>query len=356
MNELCDGRFLLVTADVDAILRRLAAESESPRQDFQELAKALNARVVSFSDLNRSSNLMCRLIRSTMGDAAALGYLGFRLNGTFYFTTAENTGMALAFLLKLRCFPITHVMIGHRISAGKKRWFWKGLRLFNRISAMICYSRTQAEFAEHKLGVAPHRLHRIHFQVDERFYMPGAGAGGSGVLSVGRELRDYHTLFAAVEGTEIQVTVVASSPWSRREDQTANRRIPSNVTLRKGLTSSELRDAYRCAAVVVIPLQNVDSPAGITSMLEAQAVGKPVIISESPGIRDSIGLEKSVITVPCGDANALRSAIEALLFDPERAISLGRNGREGALANKTLDHFIANINRICKEAENICSS
>jgi glycosyltransferase involved in cell wall biosynthesis len=352
VNEMDRGRYLLVTADVDAVRQRLAGESASPRQDFVELARGLEARILSFADVDRSRDPLCRLIGKTLGKAAALAWLGFRLNGGFYFTTAENTGMVLALMLKARRPPPIHVMIGHRISAGKKRWLWKGLRLFDRISAMICYSGTQVAFATCELGIAPKRLHRIHFQVDERFFTPSAGAG-AGVVSVGRELRDYPTLFEAVDGTGIPTTVVASSPWSRREDQTANRRVPANVTLRRGLSSEELREVYRSAAVVVVPLQDVDSPAGVTSMLEAQAVGKPVIISESPGIRDSIGPEKHVVIVPCGDAGAMRAAIEALLSDPQRAASLGRLGREAVLAQKTLDHFTANIRRICRGAEDI---
>jgi len=354
MNETRKERYLLVTAGVDDILKRLAGETASPRQDFQEVATELGARILSYSDVDRSTDPVCRWIGKTAGKAVALAWLGYRRNGAFYFTTAENAGMALALLLKLRRTPPVHVMIGHRVSAGKKRWLWKGLRLFDRISAMICYSATQADFAERELGVPPHRLHRLQFQVDERFFKPGHGTtSGGGVVSVGRELRDYPTLFAAVDGTAIPTTVVVSSPWSRRKDQTANRRIPPNVVLLKGLTSEELRDAYRAATVAVVPLQNVDSPAGVTSMLEAQAVGKAVIVSDTPGIRDSIGSGEHVVTVPCGDAGALRTAIQALLADPEKAAALGRRGLASVLADKTLDHFTANVARVCRAAEKI---
>ena len=344
-------RWLLVTTDTSAVLARLAKEAASPRQDFIELSKALDARVLSYSDLPNEGGLT-RLLRRTLGDAAALAWAGFRRGGSFYFTTAENTGMALAFLLRLRRRPTVHVMIGHRISAGKKRFFWKYLRLFDRISAMICYSRAQADFAHTALGVPMHKLHRIDFQVDSAFYTPGnARDRDRGLLSVGRELRDYPVLFDAVQGTDTQVTVVASSPWSRRGDQTRNRAIPDNVTLRKGLSSEELREAYRSAVLVVVPLQNVDSPAGVTSILEAQACGRPVIVSDSPGICDSIEPGQTALTVPCGDAPALRTAVAQLLADPERAASLGREGRAAVLRGKTIEHFIDRIERICRDAE-----
>jgi len=277
-------RYLLVTADTDRILRRLEKEGPHPRQDFLELARVLDAEILSFSHLEREPGAGVRCIRRLLGPAAALAYLGFRKRGRFYFTTAENTGMALALLLKLRG-PATHVMIGHRVSAPKKLPFLKLLGIFRRIDAMICYSHGQADFARDRLRVPPHRLHRIDFQVDERFFTPGAAAPPDGpVASVGRELRDYPTLFEAVQGLDIPFTVVASSPWSRRRDQTRNRPIPGNVELRSGLSYEELRELYRRAPFVVVPLQDVDSPAGVTSILEAQATGRPVIVSASPGI------------------------------------------------------------------------
>src|SRR4029079_16569111 len=135
----------------------------------------------------------------------------------------------------------------------------------------FCYSGLQERYIIDRLGVPADRVRRIPFQVDERFFTPLAEPkAGRGVVSVGREMRDYPTLFAALEGTGIPVTDVASSPWSKRADRTENRTIPDNVTVRRNVANGDLREIYRHAAVVVVPLINVDFPAGITAVLEAQ--------------------------------------------------------------------------------------
>lgn len=343
-------RYLLVTADTEKILERLSREGEYPRQDFSELARVLNAEVISYSHLEQSSSIVIRLIRRFFGFPAALALLGFKQKAAFYFTTAENIGMILAFLLKFRSH-VTHVMIGHRISAAKKRPFFRFFRLFNRIDSLICYSESQAAFAKNELHIPASKVHRIDFQVDENFFTLGAPGRNSGILSVGRELRDYPTLFKAVEGLNIPVTVVASSPWSRRKDQTRNRPVPENVTLRTGLTYLELRDMYRHAALVVVPLMDVDSPAGVTSILEAQAVARPVIVSHSPGIIDSIRPGETAVTVSCEQPDELKKAILWAMEHREETEEIGKRARQDVLEGKTLDHFLARIRDICARAE-----
>jgi glycosyltransferase involved in cell wall biosynthesis len=170
------------------------------------------------------------------------------------------------------------------------------------------------------------------------------------VVSVGRELRDYLTLFQAVEGTGIPVTVVASSPWSKREDQMRKRAIPGNVVLRKGLSSVELRELYRGAAVVAVPLMNVDWPAGVTSLFEAQACGRPVVVSASEGILDSLD-PGTAVTVPCGDAPALRAALLRLINTPAEAAAIAGKGLASVRRERTLDLFVARIGQACRAAE-----
>lgn len=339
-------RYVLVTADVEAVLNRLRGESESPQQDFVELVRALDAELLSFADTARGP-VGTRWLAKVAGPAVALAWLAFSKRGSFYFVTAENTAIPLALLLKFRR-GVTLAFIGHRITTPAKSRLLRLFRLFNQVGAMFCYSRQQELFAKEKLGVPEEKVRRIAFQVDEKFFTPASPpVPGRGVVSVGRELRDYPTLFQALGDTDVPVTVVASSPWSRRADQTAARPVPANVTLRKGLSSAELRELYRRAAVVVVPLQNVDWPAGVTSLLEAQACGRPVVISASEGILDSLD-SGAAVTVPCGDAHALRAAVLRLVNNPAQAEEIGRAGRASVLRARTLDQLVARIREGCR--------
>lgn len=338
----------MVTTDVAALEQRLEREQEYPRQDYRELADSLSAQIISFTDVSRSRGAFLKLVRCLLGKGCALALYAFWQKGEFYFTTAENVGFPLAFLLKFRP-RARHVMIGHKISAVKKRLAAKIFNLFSRIDHMICYSVKQVDYARDYLHVPERKLNRINFQVDPDFFEPSPVSEnhGSDIVSVGRELRDYATLFDAVAGTDLTATVVASSPWSKRRDRTKRRSVPPNVRLISGLAYRELKDLYQNCRIVVVPLLPVDSPAGVTSILEAQAAGKPVVVSATPGIADSILPGINAITVPCRDAQALRSALQRLMRDKNDRESLGAAGRRAAVKENSIDLFIKRIKAVC---------
>lgn len=345
------GAVLLVAADADRIRAEAASGPPYPRVDFLELAAALEAEVVSFSEAARSKSRLVRLVFRRISRPLALALHGFRghRRARLFFTGAENIGLPLALLLKLHRAPAAQVMIGHLLSEPKKRPFYL-LRPFSRVDGLICYSSVQADYARERLGLEAERVNRIDFQVDAVFFDDRGADPGGPVLSVGRELRDYPTWFEALEGTEIRALVVASSPWSRREDQTAGRAIPENVQLKKGLTYEELRAHYRAAPLVVVPLQDVDSPAGITSILEAMACSRPVVVSDTPGIREVIQPGVTGELVPCGDAGALRRTVQDLMADPERREHMGRAARAWVLEGRTIEHFVERITAVAKRA------
>jgi glycosyltransferase involved in cell wall biosynthesis len=342
-------RFVLVSADERAIVEALQREPEWPRQDVVELAQALDAQLLSYSDLPESS-WFTRALARWAGKPVALAWLAFRKRGTFYFANAENTALPLALLLKVR--PATTLaFIGHRLSTPLKTRLIRAFGLLRRVEVVFCYSRSQARHLVERLGFPAERVRQIPFQVDERFFTPADAPGaGRGVVSVGREMRDYPTLFAALEGTGIPVTVVASSPWSKRADETANRTIPDNVTIARNLSNQALRQLYREAAVSVLPLQDVDFPAGITALLEAQACGRPVVASGTAGLADAFE-PGSVVVVPCGDAGALRAAVLQLIDQPEEAARLAEHARASVLRDRTLARWIARIVESCTASD-----
>ncbi len=344
-------RVLLVTSYVHKIRDRIAKETESPRQDFDELAKALDAKMISFSDLENGPKSV-QIATKLFGPAVGLALYGYKENADFYLTLAENTGMFLAFLLKFRK-NVKQVIVGHKISSGKKRYIFKALNLFSKIDGVIGYSHTQLKFAKDFLNVPDHKLHRIDFQVDQKFYTDRPDSSSNhGIVSIGRELRDYPTFIEAVRGLDINVTIVSSSPWSRRKDETKNRDIPANIELKKGLTSEELRELYRRCQMVVIPLQNVDSPAGVTSLLEAQSVNRPVIITDTIGIQDSLS-ENGQVLAKLEDAQDLRNKIEKIMQDPDYAKKISQAGHDETLAKRTMDQYVSRILKICEDVENL---
>ena len=92
-------------------------------------------------------------------------------------------------------------------------------------------------------------------------------------------------------------------------------------------TQGELRDQMQASDIVVMPLLPVDFQAGVTTILEAMAMARPVICSSTVGQMDVVVDGETGRYVPPGDVAALRRAIEDLLADPDLAAAMGRRGR-----------------------------
>ena len=78
-------------------------------------------------------------------------------------------------------------------------------------------------------------------------------------------------------------------------------------------------------------------------LLEAMALGKAIVASAIPGIRETVEPHNAAILVPAGDAGALTSALRGLVGDPERRAALGSRAREVAVSRYSLADVNARI-------------
>src|SRR5207237_1768711 len=122
-----------------------------------------------------------------------------------------------------------HVTIGHRLSAVKKRPFFRWLKVHTHIARIALHARRQYELARSELGIPADRLALVPYQVDTDFWRPQPLPEERLICSVGLEWRDYPTLFRAVDGLDARVVVGAASRWSRRRNTAADCECPSNV-------------------------------------------------------------------------------------------------------------------------------
>jgi glycosyltransferase involved in cell wall biosynthesis len=89
-------------------------------------------------------------------------------------------------------------------------------------------------------------------------------------------------------------------------------------------------------------------------VLEAMLAGRAIIASDVGGIPELIRDGIDGILVPPRDGKQLRSAIEMLLNDPQRASALGESARHRVLAEFTAARERAAWMQCYREAE-ICS-
>jgi len=309
------------------------------------------------------------------GMAATQAWISFRQRHAYraILTDGEHIGIPLALLLKLVRSQTVHVTIGHRLSSGKKRLVFRWLKPHTHLNRIALHSSFQYGLAVNELGIPASRLALVPYQVDTDFWKPRPLAEERMICSAGLEYRDYQTLFKAVENLDARV-IGAASNWSRRSNHAARSEHPSNVEI-GAFDYLALRELYARAAVVVVPLIDVDFQAGITTILEAMAMAKAVIVTHSRGQTDVVedprpptrgatlrhrpisllrkfandigfDVEPNGFYVPPGDSVALRQAIVYLLDHPDERARLGAAGRMAVERVMNLEQFVQRLREL----------
>ena len=222
------------------------------------------------------------------------------------------------------------------------------------IDRFIVPSPLQRRFLEDRLGIAPERFVDARRPVDTDFWRPMEGAGDL-ICSVGQEMRDYKTLIEALRPLDVRCHIAAgagafhatsSKWWSGDVDESA---LPPGVTL-GSKSFSDLRALYARSRFVVVPLRPTDSDNGISTILEAFAMGKTVICTETPGQTGLLEHGVNCLRVPAFDVRALREAIRELWDDEEKSSKLGAAGREAAVTRHNLGQWTDALVRGVEEA------
>jgi glycosyltransferase involved in cell wall biosynthesis len=221
------------------------------------------------------------------------------------------------------------------------------LRIVRRgVDRMLTWSSVQGAYAVERIGFDEDQITFIEHPVDQNFFAP-VQQTRSIIFSAGETQRDFPTLIAAVSGLEVPLVIAASrigvyNGFRTRLDEARELVLPPGGRV-QAMDPIALRSAYASAKIVVVPLIPAQNNAGISVLLEAMAMGRPVIITRTEGQVDVVRDGENGLYVPAGDPDALRTAIRRLLADPDYAERLGRAGRAGVLEKHRAEEFAAAV-------------
>jgi hypothetical protein len=223
--------------------------------------------------------------------------------------------------------------------------------LKGKLQSVVTWSSVQRKVLIEEIGFPAERVYLIRHYVDQIFYRPLAIEADM-ISAVGAEMRDYLTLKAALQGTGVRCHIAADHVRIPGKLRLLNdRRVPIDdiggpvdplVSVGRK-TLLELRELYARSKFVVIPLLHSDTDNGVTCILQAMAMGKPVICSRTRGQVDVIQDGVTGLYVPVGDAAALRAAILSLWNDPHRVRQMGQAARAFIEKHHTLEMFTATV-------------
>jgi glycosyltransferase involved in cell wall biosynthesis len=337
---------------------------DGPRRDVPLLAHASGGDLVFRSSTGGRRGLRGKIAGPQIRQARQIAGLTAR-NATV-FADGEHLGLPLAGFLAMRRRRATRlVVLGHYVDKGWKRAL---LRIATRLvprGTLVLHSANQLDGIR---GVLSRRweVQLLPYQVDTEYWRPRPVAARHRplVVAVGSENRDYETLVAAVRNLDCDVRIASGSHWARQ--QAKGQSLPANVEfLTETLSFARLREFYAEASVVVVPLHPVTNQSGITTILEAMSMGKPVIVTATPGQKGTVtgplitadGLQEmdetrgpaifglpepasaSGLYVRPGDPAGLRRALQTVIGDPRMAEDLSVSARHVVTANFTVEQF-----------------
>lgn len=189
-------------------------------------------------------------------------------------------------------------------------------------------------FDPEKLKIFPRGLDTQLFHPtrrDPRFFEKfGAKNGQVRLLYVGRVSRekDLDLLAEAYrrlrdEGLSIQLCVVGHGPYSREFSESLPEALFTGY-----LKGKELAAAYASADIFVFP-STTDTFGNV--IIEAQASGVPVIVSDSGGPKELVENDRNGLITKSHDVEDLTRAIRELVADPERRKRMGDFARESVI-------------------------
>jgi glycosyltransferase involved in cell wall biosynthesis len=130
------------------------------------------------------------------------------------------------------------------------------------------------------------------------------------------------------DGLDVQLLVAGEGEEERSiRARAARLGLADRVEMLGFLDEDAKRDLLRRAWLHV--LTSSKEGWGISN-LEAAACGTPSVVSDAPGLRESVQDGRTGVLVPHGDVKALAAAIGRLLRDPDSRERLGRQARSFA--------------------------
>ncbi|MEZ5393160.1 MAG: glycosyltransferase [Bryobacterales bacterium] len=111
-----------------------------------------------------------------------------------------------------------------------------------------------------------------------------------------------------------------------------------------------IRQAYERCQFAVVPMQSTNQwSAGCTSVLQPQAMGKPVVATKLPGLAEYVIGGETGLLVNCGDPAAMAKAIDSLWSDADKTAAMGARARQWVSTSRSLNGTLDQLTAIVHE-------
>lgn len=150
---------------------------------------------------------------------------------------------------------------------------------FRGADGFICINEKQRGHIAASLETTKDMVRFVRMGIDTTFFRPMELPSDGYILCPGDQDRDEQLVIKIAQQVSCKVIRVTrrKSVYSQCIDLA---RAQSNISVLYDVPFMALRSLYARSRLVILPLLDVDHPAGMTARLEAMAMAKPVIISD----------------------------------------------------------------------------
>lgn len=244
----------------------------------------------------------------------------------------------LDFIIMLRALHLFSkpIVIWHHQPITKSPFLWRELlaKVFYRgIDDMFFFSQKLINDSLQSSKAISERIHLGHWGADLFFYdrILQQDVLRKNFISTGKEMRDMSTLVNAFNNTGYSVDIylakhVGDINYGSLFDHL---KLKDNVQVHfvSGLNIYQIGLEVHRHAVVVICCLETNYTVGLTTLVEALALGIPVICSRNPQFPIDVQEEGCGISVNYYDIEGWEKAINYIVQHPEDAAEMGRRGR-----------------------------
>jgi glycosyltransferase involved in cell wall biosynthesis len=308
---------------------------------------------------NAAARVLDRTVRlggGYSGDfARVLASLSELNRSAVVYSTVDTVGIPLALLGRLGCVkpPVVYAAIGlperlEQLRGPAARRLFAGA--FRRLHTIVAYGWGEVEELRAWLGSDGPRIEFVAFGVDTEYFRPEPSVQPEDdLVSVGADPRRDFQLVAELARRlpERSFRIVASADNARVLDA-----LPANVHLEVDVPFARVRACLLRARVVGLPVLDNTYSGATTTLLQAMACGKPVVVTRTAAIARGYNLDDGVNCrlVPSGDLAAFEHAVAGLLDDRWLAAGLGLRARETVERNLTWSRYANQIRRLLLDA------
>lgn len=158
-------------------------------------------------------------------------------------------------------------------------------------------------------------------------YVPSFTWDEASIVYFGRLSKEkgLFTLLSAVKGLKIKCKIIGDGPMKESLIQKAKKEELDNVIFLGYKTGEELEEEIRKSAIVILPSEWYENYP--YSVLEAFALGKPVVGSRIGGIPELVKDNRTGLTFQPKNPDDLREKILYMFKNSDKIIEMGKNGR-----------------------------